>query len=60
MLEWSVARVHRLDDILRPLRLVDGTRIYDIYRVLYFVRVAIDSAPSALPSDAATIECVGP
>lgn len=39
MLGWSTARVRRVDDILRPIRLADGERMYDVDRVLFFVRV---------------------
>lgn len=39
MLGWSTARVHGIDDILRPIRLADGMRAYDVDRVLFFVRV---------------------
>jgi hypothetical protein len=44
MLGWSSARVRSVDDILHPTRLCDGTRVYDVDRVLFLVRV-IDSAP---------------
>lgn len=39
MLGWSTARVRGVDDILRPIRLADGARVYDVDRVLFFVRV---------------------
>lgn len=44
MLGWSTARVRSIDDILRPIRLADGSHVYDVMRVLFFVRV-FDSAP---------------
>jgi len=44
ILGWSTARVRGVDDILRPFRLSDGSRVYDVDRVLFFVRV-MDSAP---------------
>ena len=44
MLGWSTARVRGVDDILRPRRLADGSRVYDVERVLVFVHV-IDNAP---------------
>ena len=49
MLGWSARRVRRLDDILRPIRLADGSRAYDVERVLFFVHV-LDSAPTHLPT----------
>lgn len=47
LLGWSTARVRSVDGILRPMRRADGTRIYGIHRVRYFVH-AIDSAPQHL------------
>lgn len=37
MLGWSPARVRGVDDILRPIRAADGSRAYDVDRVLFFV-----------------------
>jgi hypothetical protein len=44
MLGWTAARVRSVDDIRRPRRLADGSRVYDVARVRFFVRV-IDNAP---------------
>jgi hypothetical protein len=44
MLGWSAVRVRGVDDILRPTRLADGSRVYDVERVVFFVRV-FDNAP---------------
>jgi hypothetical protein len=44
MLGWSTARVRGIDSILRPVRASDGLRLYDVDRVLFFVRV-MDSVP---------------
>lgn len=44
MLGWTIARVHRVDDILRPTRAADGAYMYDVDRVLFFVRT-LDNAP---------------
>jgi hypothetical protein len=44
MLGWSTARVRGVDDILRPLRLADGSRLYDVDRVLFLV-YTLDSCP---------------
>jgi hypothetical protein len=45
MLKWSAARVHSVDDILRPVRAANRERLYSIDRVLYFVHAVVDSAP---------------
>ena len=38
MLGWRAARVHRVDDILRPFQSAAGL-LYDVDRVLFSVRV---------------------
>ena len=37
MLGWSNARVRSTDDVLKPTRAADGTRLYDVDRVLNLV-----------------------
>lgn len=37
-LRWSTARVRAVDDLLKPLRLPDGTRLYHVDRALTFIR----------------------
>ena len=44
MLGWSTARIRGIDDILRPFRLADGSRLYDVDRVLFLV-CTLDSCP---------------
>lgn len=44
MLGWSAQRVRRTDDVLRPTVARDGSRLYDIDRVLGLVAV-MDNAP---------------
>jgi hypothetical protein len=36
-LGWTTARVRSVDEILRPQRLADGSRAYDLERVRFFV-----------------------
>lgn len=47
MLGWSAARVRRVDDILRPFRASDNSRLFDVDRVLFLVHT-MDSAPQHL------------
>lgn len=37
-LKWSAARVRGVDGILKPLRLSDGTRAYNVERAMAWVR----------------------
>jgi hypothetical protein len=43
-LGWSAQRVRGVDDILRPTLASDGTRLYDVDRVLCLAR-SMDNAP---------------
>lgn len=47
MLGWSTAKVRGVDDILKPTRLSDESRAYDVDRVLFFVQTmdVMDSLP---------------
>lgn len=49
LLGWSTARVRRLDDLLRPIRLANGERAYGVERVLFLART-MDTAPHRLPT----------
>lgn len=56
MLGWSTTRVRSIDDILRPIRLADGSRAYDIDRVLCFVQVWDSAPPVPCPIVVSTAE----
>jgi len=47
MLGWAEARVRGIDDILKPTRLSDNSRAYDVDRVLFLVHTmdVMDSLP---------------
>ena len=47
MIGWSTARVRRVDDVLKPTRVSDGSRLYDVDRVLFLVHTmdVMDSMP---------------
>jgi hypothetical protein len=47
MLGWSAARVRSVDEILRPARASDGSRLFDVDRVLFFVNTmdVLESLP---------------
>lgn len=49
LLGWSTARVRRLDDLLRPIRLANGDRAYGVERVLFLART-MDAAPRHFPT----------
>lgn len=38
-LGWSTARIRGVDDVLKPIRMADGTRAYDVDRALFFIRI---------------------
>jgi hypothetical protein len=42
-LGWSSPRVRSVDDLLKPTRLADGSRAYDMERALVFIQ-QIDAA----------------
>src|SRR5689334_2020271 len=41
-LGWSLARLRSADDILKPIRLSDGTRVCNIDRAMAFIKVFDD------------------
>ena len=41
-LRWSTARVRAVDDILKPVRLADGMRVYHVDRALAFIKIFDD------------------
>lgn len=48
MLGWSAARVRSIDDVLKPTRVSDESRLYNVDRALFFVH-ALDVMHSLPP-----------